>query len=244
MSDVGRKRKTNEDAYFVDDEIGLYIVADGMGGHAAGEIASREATHTIYAMIKEAIEDFGELRAPLTDGRMRAACQLMEGAIQAATSTIYSMAELDRQKAGMGTTISALLISGEYGIIGHVGDSRIYRVSGERCEQLTEDHSLIAWQLKQGLISEEEAMVSPYRNVITRAVGNRDHVEVDTTVFPLERTSRFLLCSDGLHGYLRTNDIVPTVKIGGEDAVRQFIGLANQRGGKDNITAVLVELKP
>src|SRR5882762_7818187 len=134
MSDVGRKRKTNEDAFFVDDDLGLYIVADGMGGHAAGEIASREATQTIYAMVRQALGDFGELHGPLTEGRMRAACQLMEGAIQAATSTIYSMAELDRQKAGMGTTISALLLSGEYGIIGHVGDSRIYRVVGESFE--------------------------------------------------------------------------------------------------------------
>ncbi|WP_394839747.1 Stp1/IreP family PP2C-type Ser/Thr phosphatase [Pendulispora rubella] len=242
MSDVGRKRKTNEDALFVDDELGLYIVADGMGGHAAGEIASREATATIYSMIKQAVHEFGELKSPLTEARMRAACQLMESAIQAATSIIYSMAELDRQKAGMGTTISALLLSGEYGIIGHVGDSRIYHVNGEKFEQLTEDHSLIAWQLKQGLISEEEAMVSPYRNVITRAVGNRDHVEVDTVVFPVERHSRFLLCSDGLHGYLRSGDIVPTVGIGGESAVRQFVDLANQRGGKDNITVILVEL--
>ncbi|WP_394850461.1 Stp1/IreP family PP2C-type Ser/Thr phosphatase [Pendulispora brunnea] len=242
MSDVGRKRKTNEDALFVDDELGLYIVADGMGGHAAGEIASREATATIYSMIKQAVREFGELKSPLTESRTRAACQLMESAIQAATSIIYSMAELDRQKAGMGTTISALLLSGEYGIIGHVGDSRIYHVTAEKFEQLTEDHSLIAWQLKQGLISEEEAMVSPYRNVITRAVGNRDHVEVDTVVFPVERNSRFLLCSDGLHGYLRSGDIVPTVSIGGESAVRQFVDLANQRGGKDNITVILVEL--
>jgi len=242
MSDVGRKRKTNEDALFVDDDLGLYIVADGMGGHAAGEIASREATATIYSMIKQALRDFGELHGPLTEARSHAARQLMESAIQSATSIIYSMAELDRQKAGMGTTISALLLSGEYGVIGHVGDSRIYRVVGENFEQLTEDHSLIAWQLKQGLISEEEAMVSPYRNVITRAVGNRDHVEVDTVLFPVEQNSRFLLCSDGLHGYLRSADIVSTVKVGGETAVKQFIDLANQRGGKDNITVILVEL--
>jgi serine/threonine protein phosphatase PrpC len=243
MSDIGRRRKTNEDAFFIDDEIGLYVVADGMGGHAAGEVASHEAVDALFGMVKRGLRDFGEpLAGPLSEERARAACRLMEASVQGATYMVYSMAELDRQKSGMGTTISALLVSGNYAITGQVGDSRIYRVIGDEHEQLTEDHTLIAWQLKQGLITPEEASISPHRNVITRAVGNRDYVEVDTRIVPIERGVRFLLCSDGLHGYLRDEDIVPVTKLGGDSAVKSFIDLANDRGGKDNITAILLEI--
>ena len=142
----------------------------------------------------------------------------------------------------MGTTISALLISGDRAIVAQVGDSRVYRVSDEKLEQLTQDHTLIAWQLKQGLITEEEAIVSPHRNVITRAVGNRDYVEVDTRVLDLSPGDCFLLCSDGLHGYVHDEDIVPILKQGGEKTVKSFVDLANSRGGRDNITAIIVEI--
>jgi len=155
---------------------------------------------------------------------------------------VYSMAELDRGKSGMGTTISAILVLGEFAVFAQVGDSRIYRVLGNRVEQLTEDHTLIAWQLKQGLITPQEAQRSPHRNVITRAVGNREYVQVDTGLVPLQSGLRFLLCSDGLHGYLADSDIAPIIALGGERAVTRFIDLANERGGKDNITAVLVEI--
>ena len=141
----------------------------------------------------------------------------------------------------MGTTISAMLVTGGFAVTAQVGDSRIYRISNGVVEQLTEDHTLIAWQLKQGLITEEEAKVSPHRNVITRAVGNRDYVEVDTRIVPIAAGDRFLLCSDGLHGYLRDTDVLPVVGLGAEAAVKRFIDLANERGGKDNITAILVE---
>jgi protein phosphatase len=241
-SDVGRKRQTNEDAFYIDDRIGLYVVADGMGGHAAGEVASQEATETIYGMVKSGIRNLRELYDPLDEAEVRKASRLMESAVQAATYMVYSLAELDRGKSGMGTTISAMLIRGGYAVTGQVGDSRIYRVVGDTVEQLTEDHTLIAWQLKQGLITPAEAKTSPHRNVITRAVGNREYVEVDTRLIALEKGDRFLLCSDGLHGYLREGDVAPIVKLGGAQACRKFIDLANERGGKDNITAVLVEV--
>ena len=242
LSDVGRKRQSNEDAYFVDDRIGLYCVADGMGGHAAGEVASQEAVETVYGMVKRGISNLHELEDPLVEDDARAACRLMESAIQAATYMVFSMAEMDRGKTGMGTTISALLVLGEYAVTAQVGDSRIYLVRDAAVEQLTEDHTLIAWQLKQGLITPQEAKRSPHRNVITRAVGNRDYVQVDTGLVPLRSGDRFLLCSDGLHGYLREQDIAPTVALGGEEAVKKFIAIANERGGKDNITAILVEI--
>jgi protein phosphatase len=242
LTDLGRKRTSNEDAFFFDDALGLYVVADGMGGHAAGEVASREAVDTLYGMVKRGAPSLRELVDPVREEDSRAACRLMESAVQAATYMVYSMAELDREKSGMGTTISALLVLGEYCITAQVGDSRVYRIHAAKVEQLTEDHTLIAWQLKQGLITPHEAKRSPHRNVITRAVGNREYVQVDTQRVKLMAGDRYLLCSDGLHGYLQEEDILVVVEMGGEAAVRRFIELANERGGKDNITAVLLEL--
>jgi protein phosphatase len=242
LTDLGRKRATNEDALYFDDELGLYIVADGMGGHAAGEVASREAVDTLYGMVKRGIGDLHELVDPLSPVDSRAACRLMESAVQAATYFVFSIAEIDREKSGMGTTISALLILGDYAITAQVGDSRIYKVVDTSSEQLTEDHTLIAWQLKQGLITPQEALRSPHKNVITRAVGNREYVQVDTRCVPLLPGTRFLLCSDGLHGYIKDEDIPAIVSMGGTAAVKRFIDIANERGGKDNITAILVEI--
>ena len=242
LTDLGRKRATNEDAFFVDDQLGLYVVADGMGGHAAGEVASREAVDTLYGMVKRGVRGLRDLVEPLSEADSRAACRMMEAAVQAATYFVYSIAEIDRDKSGMGTTISALLTLGDYAITAQVGDSRIYRVEGGAIEQLTEDHTLIAWQLKQGLITPQEAARSPHRNVITRAVGNREYVQVDTRCIPLAIGQRFLLCSDGLHGYLKDEDIPSVIAMGGATAVQRLVALANERGGKDNITAVLVEI--
>jgi protein phosphatase len=166
----------------------------------------------------------------------------MESAVQAATYFVFSIAEIDRDKSGMGTTISALLVLGDYAVTASVGDSRIYKVGDASSEQLTEDHTLIAWQLKQGLITPQEALRSPHKNVITRAVGNREYVQVDTACVPLLPGMRLLLCSDGLHGYLKDEDIPGIVAMGGTAAVQRFIDLANERGGKDNITAILVEI--
>jgi protein phosphatase len=152
------------------------------------------------------------------------------------------MGEIDRGKAGMGTTITAMMRFGSALVTAQVGDSRIYRVRGNDAEQLTEDHTLINWQLKQGIITPEEAKVSKQRNVITRAVGSRDYVQVDTTVYEPELGDAFLICSDGLHGYLRTDEIPSIMADGGHFAVKRLIDLANSRGGKDNITAVIVEV--
>ncbi|MFO0659344.1 MAG: protein phosphatase 2C domain-containing protein [Polyangiaceae bacterium] len=243
LSDVGRRRTSNEDAFFVDSDLGLFVVADGMGGHAAGEIASSEAVDTIYGMIKRGLESVPELRGPVSEERVRAACRMMEGAIQAATYMLFAISELERDKHGMGTTISALLVLGDFAITGQVGDSRVYQVRDGVARQLTEDHTLIAWQLSQGLISEEEALRSPHKNVITRAVGNRDYVQVDTGVVDLIPGDRYLLCSDGLHGYLKENEIPSICTLPGDQAVMEFINLANRRGGRDNITAVLVEIE-
>lgn len=238
---MGRKRKHNEDAYLADDGLGLWVVADGMGGHAAGEIASREACDAIYGVVKQGKPRL--LKNPLWDETSQAAAyRLLEGAIQAATYIVYSMAELDAEKTGMGTTISAMMSVHDRLVLAQVGDSRIYHIRHGYAEQVTEDHTLVAWQVKQGIITEAEARISKQRNVITRAVGNRDYVQVDTFAVSCERGDAFLLCSDGLHGYLETDEIPHFIALGAERAVQGLIEYANDRGGRDNITAVVVEI--
>jgi serine/threonine protein phosphatase PrpC len=239
---VGMKRKLNEDSYLADDELGLYLVADGMGGHAAGEIASSEAVSTAYGMVKQARPSLKKLGDNPDDEQIRAALRLMEASFQAATYMVYTLAELDREKSGMGTTITGMLVLGDHAVTAQVGDSRIYQIRNGRADQITEDHTLIAWQLREGIITQEEARRSPHKNVITRAVGNREYVQVDTNLVRLEKGDRYLLCSDGLHGYLRANEVIDIAALGGERAVNAFIDLANQRGGKDNITAIMVEI--
>lgn len=242
-TDVGRRRVSNEDAFGLDTDAGVFIVADGMGGHAAGEVASREAVDTVLAMIRRDVQTFREIETgERTEDHVRRAKRAVEAAMQAATYMVFAIAETDPEHRGMGTTLSTLLVAGDLGITGQVGDSRIYRVRGAEVTRLTEDHTLVAWQIKQGIISPQEAERSPHRNVITRAVGSRDYVQVDTRVFDLVPGDRFLLCSDGLHGYLDDAEIPPMLAKHPADAVRGLIALANQRGGRDNITAVVVSI--
>jgi protein phosphatase len=240
---VGRRRVLNEDAYLCDDELGLYVVADGMGGHAAGEVASQEAVDTVLGMVRR---DYAVLEA-LAEGEAseetaRQATRLLESAVQAATYMVFAIAQNDPEQHGMGTTVSALMLTGHYGITAQVGDSRIYMVRDGEASALTEDHTLVAWQVKQGLISEQEAARSPHRNVITRAVGSREYVQVDTRFFDTQPGDTFVVCSDGMHGYLRDEEIPSVVDLGPALATKRFIELANERGGRDNITAIVVEL--
>ena len=167
---------------------------------------------------------------------------MFESSIQAAAYMVHSLAEVEIEKMGMGTTISALLVIKDFALTGQVGDSRVYYVRNERAVQLTEDHTLINWQLKEGLITPEEAIKAKNRNVITRAVGSKDYVQVDVQSFPVREGDKFLLCSDGLYEYLNTNEIAAILENDPEDAVITLIDLASNRGGKDNITAVVVSV--
>lgn len=244
LSDVGRRRVSNEDSLFFDDQMGLYAVADGMGGHAAGEVASQEAIDTVRGMVRQGE---GLLRAVEAGDHSPEALwrvgRLLESAVQAATYMVFGIAQSDPEQAGMGTTLSALLLCGPFGVTAQVGDSRVYMIRGGQVHQLTEDHTLIAWQLKQGIISQNEAALSPHKNVITRAVGSREYVQVDTHFFRVEAGDSFMLCSDGLHGYLRDEEIPGIVALGPDTAVRHFVHTANLRGGRDNITTIVVNVE-
>jgi len=232
-TDVGQRRKNNEDAFFVDDDLGLWVVADGMGGQAAGEVASQQAVETVHEMVL----------AGLRRDQGKSIERILESAVQAATYMVFGMAELDQSKSGMGTTLSAVLRQPDRLVMAQVGDSRIYRVREGRASQLTEDHTLVNWQIQQGLITPEQAKRSKQKNVITRAVGNRDYVQVDILSCDVLPGDVFVLCSDGLYSYVRTEELPALIASGGDSAVSSLISLANQRGGKDNITVALVEAR-
>jgi protein phosphatase len=244
LSDVGRKRPHNEDAWLCDDQMGLYVVADGVGGHAKGEVASQESIEQVQNWVRAGKDRIEAFRSnPESEDFGYQVRRLVESAVQQACYMVFGMAELDPERKGMSTTISALLVSGPSAFIAQVGDSRVYLMREGEVQQLTEDHTLINYKLKHGLITEEEARKAPGKNVITRAVGHRDYVEVDTTRVQITPGDRFMLCTDGLHGYLQDKEISPLLSLEPmQDAARQFIALANARGGRDNITTVIVSV--
>ena len=245
LTDIGQRRSFNEDAFFLDNELGLYVVADGMGGHSSGDVASSEAVDTVHGMVRNEREKLRRVAAgDSSEEALRSAIRVLESAVQAATYMVFGIAQHDPDSQGMGTTLSALAICGRYGITAQVGDSRVYLVRAGKASPLTEDHTLVAWQLKQGIITEAEALVSPHRNVITRAVGSREYVQVDTRFFEITPGDAYMLCSDGLHGHVEDPEIPSIVKLGPQAAVRRFIDLANERGGRDNITAIVVQSHP
>ena len=244
LTDVGRVRKHNEDSYLNDDELGLYVVADGLGGHAAGEVASEEAVYQVRAWVRRERARFEALIENPYDTELHGGAeQMIRSAIMSATYLIHSMAEFDDSKAGMGTTLSVLLLMGRVAVVGQVGDSRIYLARDGQIAQITDDHTLIAAQIREGMLTPEEARYAPHRNVITRAVGSHEYVEVDTRVVETVPGDRFLLCSDGLHGYVdEPDEILPILSLPVEQVTQRLIDIANTRGGKDNITAIVVEV--
>ncbi len=247
MTDVGRKRAQNEDAYFRDDDMGFYVIADGVGGHNKGEVASRECVDQLHMWVRGAARDLDRLTTRCLEGDSEANWEirrLLESGVQSACYMVFGMAELSPDKRGMSTTCSALLVGGGYAFAAHVGDSRVYRIRRRSVLQITEDHTLINYKLKHGLITAEEAERSNAKNVITRAVGHKDYVQVDTADVDVAVNDRFLMCTDGLHGYIKGDDEI--LELCADDPIdagaAASIDLANQRGGRDNITAVVVEV--
>jgi serine/threonine protein phosphatase PrpC len=241
-TDVGRLRDHNEDNYLVDKKLCLFIVADGMGGHAAGEVASALAVRIIHEELRkerEAIEAAGVAR-----GGARTILNLLEQSVQRACAKINEEARADPDKRGMGTTLSALLVAGPHGYIAHVGDSRIYLLRDGRIQQVTEDHTVFNELIKRGKLTREQIEKVAQKNAITRAVGVYERVEVDTLTIEVLPGDQFLLASDGLHGYIAHQaELEPYFdEADPEVATQGLIELANHKGGKDNITAVLVRL--
>jgi len=241
-TDVGLKRDHNEDSYLCNDSLSLYAVADGMGGHLGGERASRLAVEILEREIQPVIDslrDVGKGQGEPLEQHPAAAA--MRAAVRLAANVIHEEAQQRPELSGMGTTLTAALFHGEQISICHVGDSRAYLYREGKARQLTEDHSWVQQQIRAGLISPEDAIVSRFRNVITRSVGFEPEVEPDLLTLPLELGDCLLLCSDGLSNYVSEAEIAQalTAQFYGE-AGKALIDMANERGGDDNITCVIV----
>lgn len=242
LTDVGRKRNHNEDSFLVDEELQLFVVADGMGGHAGGGTASRLAVETIdreMRAAKNAPDHPFDSNLPLQDSPLP---EYLRGAVEKACFEIFKAAQEDPRLAGMGTTTIALCVHGEHALFAHVGDSRAYLVRGDLIQQISEDHSLVNEQIKAGMITPEEAKHSRYKNIITRSVGFEEEVQVDVMGIVTEPGDFFILCSDGLANLVDDKEIREVVSSGSlEDAPKKLIELANERGGDDNITVIVVK---
>jgi serine/threonine protein phosphatase PrpC len=240
-TDIGRKRKINEDSNLVDAVLGLYAVADGMGGHAAGEVASQRAVEVVQATLAEHAEVLRAFADEPTPDRGAAAERLVEQSVQAACADIHRKAAADPRLRGMGTTFVCLVVAGRHGVVAHVGDSRLYLFRRDHVHVLTDDHTLIAEQIKAGELRPEDAAKSPFKSVLTRALGAHESVQVDTLVLEILPGDAFLLCSDGLHGYFSEDEITARLATApGESLAADLVTTANERGGKDNITAIVV----
>ena len=224
---VGLVREQNEDTVLIDESHGIYILADGMGGHQAGEVASYLAAVT--------------LRDALAEGEPSVE-RLLRGFRQA-NAAVYERSQEDSQYAGMGTTMTALWDSGDCMLLGHVGDSRAYLFENDALRQVSVDHSVVGEMVRSGAITEAQARTHPYRNVITRAVGTEDTVRTDVMEVLRDPGAKWLLCSDGLTDMVEDADIARTLReFSGETAVEHLIDLALANGGRDNVSVLLLEV--
>lgn len=244
LTDTGLKREKNEDYFLLNDEMGLYIVADGMGGHQGGDYASRLAVETIEEELRRFASDPSSV-VPLNG--IRTAVNDYKGqlrhAVLMASHRIYASALRDKRLRGMGTTSVVILIRNNKIYLANVGDSRAYILRGREVRQLTEDHSLVQEQLKAGMISPLDARDHRLRNIITRSVGFQDEVDIDVDECFVQKDDKVILCTDGLSNMVTNDEISQIVADESvETACRRLIDLANSRGGEDNATVVIAHI--
>jgi len=233
-------RARNEDSYFRDDGLRLYVVADGMGGHRGGDVASRLAVEEIENVIRgwkpEYLNEITSVNGPRPEEETR-----LVVALKRANARIWNEAEANPEHRGMGTTSTAAMFSDGEVTIAHVGDSRAYLIRDGNIRQITEDHSWVNEQVKAGFITSEEARTHRLKNLITRSLGHEPHIKVDVLRLGLEEGDRFVLCSDGLTNLVLDDEIKDITLAGEPDkALKTIVDMANERGGNDNITAVMV----
>lgn len=241
-TDVGMKRKHNEDNFMMLPEQQLFVVADGMGGHNAGEVASEIAVNTMKLFFSESAED-PDYTWPIKEAPNRSRDEnRMVAGVKLANYRIYEAQVRDIRKKGMGTTIVGLIFEDGRAITGHAGDSRIYLVRGDELQQVTEDHSLLNNYLKIAKLTPEEIANFPHKNVIVRALGMKADVEVEVNVVDVQPGDFLMLCSDGLSGEVTDEDIHETILKHGDDlqaSVESLIKQACDNGGKDNVTVII-----
>ncbi len=237
-SDTGMVRRHNEDRFGALEEAALFLVADGMGGAAAGEIAAEMAVE----LVSEAFVDPAVPRPPGLAHPANAGLPRLVAAIERANRFVYGAAMRVPDWKGMGTTLAAALFAGSRAALAHVGDSRIYRLRGGRLESLTEDHSLFAELVRAGFLDPDDGDDFPNRNVITRAIGSEPTVAVEARLVDVAPNDTFLLCSDGLSGVVPHAEIAAVLREHGDldEAVAMLVARANELGGPDNVTVVAV----
>ena len=247
LSHPGMVRTHNEDSVFVDSNAGIAVLADGMGGYNAGEVASGIAVNVVSTGMLPELASGRELSKVDVQSGLSHAALLLQQQIAAANKGIYDAAQARPECAGMGTTIVAAVFCGNRVSIGHIGDSRCYRLRGEKFEQLTRDHSLLQEQIDSGVLTPEQARYSLNKNLVTRALGIEAIVPTDVAEYRIEANDIYLLCSDGLTDMVDTEVIHSIIDEKRSDlavAAGDLIDLANQNGGRDNISVVLVRVPP
>lgn len=243
-TDTGRVREHNEDTIGTDPDVGLVVLADGMGGYKSGEVASGIAVRTLLGLIKEAVE-LQDLTVTDPETGLSRPGILLRDAIHRANKIIYQTARTQPNCEGMGTTVVAGLFFDDKLTIAHVGDSRMYRLRDSRLEQVTQDHSLMQELVSRGFYTPEEAARAAAKNFVTRALGVEPTVEVEVTEIPVAKDDLFLLCSDGLSDMVEDDDIQLTISTFGanlETLAKQLVLLSNENGGRDNISVVLARV--
>jgi protein phosphatase len=244
LTDTGRVRDHNEDTIACDPEIGLMVLADGMGGYNAGEVASGIAVKTIVGLVREAVER-EDWRVHDPQAGLTRASIILRDAIVRANKIIFQTARTQPQCEGMGTTVVGALFFDNRVSIAHVGDSRLYRLRSDGLEQLTMDHSLLQELVDRGFYSAEEAQRAANKNYVTRALGVEPNVDVEVQEHPVHKGDLYLICSDGLSDMVEDDDIHLTISTFGanlENATKQLIQLGNDNGGKDNISVLVTEV--
>jgi len=244
MSDTGRIREHNEDTIGTDADIGLVVLADGMGGYKAGEVASGIAVRTVMSLVKEAVEREDLSLRDSATGMSRSGI-LLRDAIHRANKIIYQTAKTQPNCEGMGTTVVAGIFFDDRLTVAHVGDSRLYCLRGSEFRQVTQDHSLLQELVSRGFYTPEEAHRAAAKNYVTRALGVEPTVEVDVTEVPVSKDDLYLLCSDGLSDMVEDEDIHLTISTFGgnlEMLAKQLVLLSNDNGGRDNVSIVLARV--
>jgi serine/threonine protein phosphatase PrpC len=243
-TDPGMVRSHNEDSIAADPDIGLAVLADGMGGYNAGEVASGIAVALITSEMRQAIAKTGLHSLDQADGDLQA-IRLLKGIVAKANMSIYQSASSQPQYAGMGTTLVVALYRDNRLSVAHIGDSRLYRMREDKLEQITRDHSLLQEQIDSGMITREAARRSQNKNLVTRALGIEPEVEAEIHTYDVRPGDLYLLCSDGLNDMVEDEDIELTLNAMGSNlplAANQLVQMANDNGGRDNVSVVLVRV--
>ena len=238
LTDIGLVREKNEDVFAICEQDRIFVLADGMGGHRAGDVAAKAAVHGICAILKDILVSHkGE--------STRLFAEELKKAFEEVNRITYRMGQQDPYLKGMGTTLLCVMLVGDHAILGHVGDSRIYRFRNKKLAQMTEDHSLMRELIDMGQLDKTEAEGFMYKNILTRAVGTEPGVEASIQIEKLHSNDIYLLCSDGLTDHLSQDDLeaIFIAEKTPEKIGKQCVKIAKERGGHDNITLLLVQVE-